>query len=163
MIKVFCIFGAMAAAFLIGVTESWRLRLRVKQLERVLLFLQQMEEEIRYTANPIAEIIDTHKEKMEILDFCFRELGSGKNFTEAWRSAIEVEGTRLTKADRQYLLEFGTGFGSMDREGQINACRLTEERLNFQLTAAKKDVEQKAKLYRSLGVLSSAGILLAAV
>lgn len=163
MVKVLCVIGAMAAACLIGITESWRLKLRVKQLESILLFFQQMEEEIRYAANPILEIIAAHGEDMAMLGICRQRMREGMTFPEAWQASIDAECGRLTKADRQYLAEFGSAFGGMDQAGQLSACQLTKERLNFQLAAAKKDVEQKAKLYRSLGMLGSAGILLAAV
>ena len=131
-------------------------------MERILLFFQQMEEEIRYAAIPIGEIITAHREDMAMLEFCRNRIQEGWSFPDAWNEAA-AECGRLTKEDRRYLQEFGTAFGSMDREGQIAACRLTKERLNYQLAQARKDAEQKAKLYRSLGVMGSAGILLAAV
>lgn len=163
MVKILCTCGAMAAACLIGVTESWRLKLRVRQLEAILLFFQQMEEEIRYTASPVMEIMDVHREDMAMLHLCRQKLAEGMSFPEAWKFSIEEAGGRLTKTDRRYLIEFGAAFGGMDQAGQLSACQLTKERLGHQLAEARNDVEKKAKLYRSLGVLCSAGILLAAV
>lgn len=163
VVKPLSIVGAMGITFLIGVLESWRLRLRVQQLEMMIRFLQQMEEEIRYMARPIAEIMEVHSKDMPFLQFCLEEIKSGESFPDSWCRAVAKYCGGLTKEDRQYLEQFGNDFGELDQTGQVANCRLTKEQLERQRTEARNNVEKKAKLYRSLGILCGAGILLVAV
>lgn len=161
VVKLICTFGAVGVAGMLGFVESWRLKLRVRQLEDSIRFLQRMEGEIQYTACPIAQIMEQHREDAVLLLECANRMADGMKFQTAWVQAVtQGKGTSgLTREDKTYLIEFGSTFGGMDQMGQIAACRLTLTRLEQQLTQARQDVAQKSKLYGSLGILCGAGIL----
>ena len=161
IVKLFCALGAVTVAAVLGFVESWRLKLRVRQLEDGIRFLQGTESEIQYAAYPIDQILARHREDWLLLDDCCRLIETGMKFHPAWKQAVAQGrgGSGLSREDKTYLLEFGSTFGSMDQAGQMASCRLTLTRLEQQLAQARQDVARKAKLYGSLGLLCGAGIL----
>ncbi|MDD5952888.1 MAG: stage III sporulation protein AB [Oscillospiraceae bacterium] len=165
IIKLLCVCGAMGAAALLGFSESWKLKLRVRELEDLLRFFQAMEEEIRYTARPIRWILSQHQTELPFLAQCEERMQTGASFAESWQWAVEhtLIHSGLTSEDRRYLLEFGTSFGILDQEGQLSSCQMTICRLTHQLEQSRQQVAQKGRLYGSLGILCGAGILLMVV
>ena len=148
-----------AVAGVFGWQESYRLRLRVKQLEQLESIFQIFETEIRFGLTPISLILEHHRETYSFLETCSVFLSKGMSFSSAWKQTI-LKTTGLRTEEKQLLLEFGNSFGKSDPAGQTELCGLTRCHLKRLREEAVVHYRSKGKLYRSLGFFCGAGIIL---
>lgn len=146
----------IAAGTLAGFTESRRLSLRVQKLEIFLRFLNAAKTEVRYSAAPVAQILQLHGGELGFLKACAEDCGRGSHFGEAWRSSVSDRAPKdgFTQPDRELLLSFGEGFGASDTEGQLSHLQLYSDLFAANLKSAKEDRDRKSKLYQMLGIFA---------
>lgn len=91
--------------------------------------LEWIENEIRYCALPIQELIDllSKQEELNELSFikkCKEYEMKNKSFSMIWRKSIESSNIGLNVRDKNLLYSFGDMLGTTDIIGQINICKL---------------------------------------
>ena len=146
----------IAAGTLAGFMESRRLSLRVGRLETFLRFLSAAKTEVRYSAAPVARILELHGSELGFLRECAQACGRGSKFSEAWRSCVSVRAPKdgFSPRDRELLLSFGEGFGASDTQGQLSHLQLYSDLFAANLKSAEEDRDRKSKLYRTLGTFA---------
>lgn len=68
--------------------------------------------------------------------------------------------TSLNDSDISHLLSLANIIGSSDTDGQLSAISMVEELLKRQRAEAQEAKEKKGRLYRSLGALAGAGMVI---
>ncbi len=68
--------------------------------------------------------------------------------------------TSLNDSDISHLLSLASIIGSSDTDGQLSAISMVEELLKRQRAEAQEAKEKKGRLYRSLGALAGAGMVI---
>lgn len=81
---------------------------------------------------------------------------------KAWRIAIDKNKELLTleASDWNVISEFGEMLGKSDRQNQESILELAKENLEKLETEARESVKTKGKLYRNMGVLSGAAVVI---
>lgn len=81
---------------------------------------------------------------------------------EAWRLSIEKnkDCMPLEESDWAVISEFGEMIGKSDIHNQESVLELARESLGVLEQEARETVKTKGKLYRSMGVLSGAAIVI---
>lgn len=150
-----------------GIILSERLNKRVKELELILIFLDKLKTCLIYQNLPTNEMIDLLSENSScksllFLKPCQELLSNQTGFPLAWESAIEQSKDKMHLNDTDYslLLSLSDIIGSSDTKGQLNAIGMVEKLLGDQRKEAQQAREKKGKLYRSLGALAGAGMVI---
>lgn len=151
----------------IGLLLSERLNKRVKELELLLAFLDRLKTCLNYQNLPTDEMIeqladDPSCQALPFLIPCRELLRRSVNFPEAWKKSVlrAKDKMALKEEDFSQLLSLANIIGSSDTEGQLNAISMTEELLKCQRKEALDFKEKKGRLYRSLGALMGAGMVI---
>lgn len=136
---------------------------RIRELERSILLIRQIEMQLGFFQTPAAEIILSlagHPElsTLKYLHTCAERIEQGTPFPTAWQEAVEQESGRsaLNRQDLELLLSFGSGLGTTDLSGQKKLCAMHEQMLEEQLNAARKQYQSKGKLGTVLGTAAGA-------
>jgi len=143
----------------IGYIESSRLARRVEVLDQTLGFLQFVRTGVRYSAQPVEELITQsagHFPALPQLERCGTLLSQGFPFLQAWKKSLEdfKKRTRMETIYFQTSEAFGRGFGVTDAEGQLAHFDLYRLRYEEQLNEAREQYKRKGRLYILLGGLS---------
>ncbi len=143
--------------------ESHKLSLRVEKLESFLHFLSAAKSEIRFSALPVAGILQKHSEGIEFF-WLIPDGTSGDDWAKSWNGAVLAGAVHegFSQKDLELLTGFGEGFGTSDTEGQIAHFSLYENLTSSALREAREERNRKSKLYRMLGIFggTAAAILL---
>lgn len=141
-----------------GLMAAGGLRRRAGSLEQLGRLMGRMADQIRYTAAPVEELLESAERSGEfrslpVLSRACSGIRDGANIHDAWEQAVEDGGREagLTQEDRELLLGFGAGLGTTDVEGQVANCGQYRELLDQRLLEARKDSENKGRLYLTLG------------
>lgn len=154
----------LAAASGMGLWSSARLNRQAKTLEEVLQMLMLMKGEIRYGNVTLKEACTDVSERSEgVCQTFLEELAQnipcqdfGGWFARCAISHLKPAGLEEKQLEPLYLL--GNRLGYLDNSMQVRQLELCEERLTQMLTELKRELPQKQKLHRSLGILG--GLLL---
>lgn len=138
---------------------------RAAALEQSGRLVTRIASRIRYTAQPVGEILSEVSGEFTGLRFLpelLRILQEGTDFPSAWRRALEVKGAEcgLNGKDRELLRGYGEGLGKTDVEGQMEHCRLYETLIGEQLEEARREAAVKGRLYVTLGTAGGLGAAL---
>lgn len=81
---------------------------------------------------------------------------------EAWRLAIEKnkEAMPLEESDWAVISEFGEMLGKSDIQNQESVLELAKENIEILEKEAREAVKTKGKLYRNMGALSGAAVVI---
>ena len=141
---------------------------REQHLEELLQMLLLLKGEIRFGRTTLREACLDAAERMPGCCGTFlRELGevfSGKRSGEAFSTMKPGEafltcaerafaGTGLSEEELAPLLLLGRHLGYLDTQMQLKQLELCEEEIRQSLFRIRKDLPQKQKLYRNLGIL----------
>ena len=156
MLKLAGAILLIAAGAFAGSMESHRLTVRVRKLEAFLRFLSSAKTEIRYSAMPVAGIVEKHGGELSFLSACAERCADGEDWPAAWSAAVNekagIEG--FFSKDLELLRGFGADFGASDTEGQLSHCSLYADLTAAALEGAKEDRNRKSKLYQMLGIFA---------
>lgn len=137
---------------------SRRLTTRVELFEQLLLLIENLKTNIRYSGDSLEHIIskEYYSVLTPLLSTCTDTLKNGSSFYESWNLGTNTlaKNINLTEQEKNSLLEFGKGLGSSDVDGQCSHCKLYENVFKEYLKLCKDDKKNKVKLYRSLGIFS---------
>ena len=164
VVKYIIIFLVFLICFLLGNIISKRYTLRVKELKDFSNALNIIENKIKFTYEPLSEIfIQTSRLLSENMSNIFiKASGYMKEFSneEAWNKGVDETSTYLNKEDIENIKSFGKLIGKTDKEGQVSHIELTRSFIELQLEKARKEEEENAKMYKTLGVIIGFAIVI---
>lgn len=162
MLKIIGIAVIISVTSFAGSYFSFALKNRVVMLKKLNYMLDEILLLLRCKSATVYEIAETLAVDQRFFDFDFlKKVISDRNkpFRESWCSAVSEnipQGAK--KSDMELLTDIGRKLGASDLEGQINTISLWQSELVSAISSAEEDYARKAKLYRSLGVLTGAFI-----
>lgn len=159
----------LAGSLGVGDVAARELGKRVAQLEelqRLLLILQGEIRCVRLTLPTACELL-AKKARSPFQQF-FEQIAedlkmrTGRTAGEIWsRNLNEIRKTLfLTKKEQQDLEEFGQLLGQMDMPMQLSVIEFYQEKLALSLAEAKETAGSRQRLYRYLGALGGAALVL---
>lgn len=145
-----------------GCYFSSALRTRLVNLKKINFLIDEIIILLRYKASTVYEITDCLASNERFADFYFLKkiyANSGISFQQNWNNAVESQPPSSLKVNElEILADIGKNLGTSDMEGQLSMLNLQRAELESLIASAEKEYENKAKLYRSLGVLAGAFI-----
>ena len=139
---------------------------QLEELQRLLLILQGEIRCVRLTLPVVCELL-AKDAKAPFQQFFWKvseDLGkrTGQTAGEIWsRNLKEIQKLLfLTKKEQQDLEEFGQLLGRMDMHMQLSAIQFYQEKIMLSLAEAKAAADSRQKLYRYLGALGGAALVL---
>lgn len=136
-------------------------------LEKILVMLSLVENEITFLNRPADEIFFVLKnnnelKKLKFISACSDYLKKSDDFSVAWNKALNnrFNVQFLKNDDISILRSFGEGFGSTDTDGQISNCRLHRKMIEAKINEARQKKDSCASLSCGLGVLSGIGVFI---
>ena len=169
MVKGIGILLILATTTLTGRYFSVRAHRRVQELETFTQLFSSIRAQIAYTLTPTLELLYNLQEDLEFKSFRFLKqlcdrLEAGAPLQSAWEQSVAAykTGSALQAEELQYIMAFGSAFGSTDKEGQQANCAYYIDRLTETKKAVQSRLPNTTKLCTSLGVLTGLflGILL---
>lgn len=147
-----------------GMALALTLTERVKSLELARSVLEAFSGELSYSQAPPDEIVSRLAaretlSKAEYLPAC-RALGETLPFPEAWRRAVEENPGKLSAGDVGILTALSDTLGRCDLETALAALNRAMEELELALRGAREYAGTHGKLYRTLGMLSGAFLVI---
>lgn len=147
----------------IGFFYASELKRRRTALEEEYSLMRLLLGDIRYMRATLPEALNRAKQRHKggfegFLGSMAKKLSeaSGKEFCALWREAVEEEmkHSAFSKEDKQRMIRFAESIAAAERETVIACfeqflCEIREE-----LERVNRVTDSKAKLYRSLGVLT---------
>lgn len=131
--------------------------------------LELLETEISYALTPLPMALANAATSLRgpaarLFAYVARRLANGPGDTaaEVWQRGIARvwPRTALTAGDRDILWALGAHLGVSDREDQVKHLALARQRLSAACTEADAQAAKDGKLWRSLGILGGAAIVL---
>lgn len=148
----------------IGILFSKKYVNRVNELQEFKTVLNILKTKIRFTYEPLGEIFKEiagsfSNNVANILNQASNnmKINSAEN---AWKLAIQTENTSILKEDKEVLLTLGKLLGKTDLEGQVSQIEQTTEFLECQIIKAEKERCKNEKLYKTLGIIIGAGLVI---
>lgn len=136
-------------------TASAKLKMRVQQLENFSAMLNEIEILIKFRALRVYEIINELSSHASFVNFSFlstlNELMKSDDCDIAvcWQKSTDKT-VFLTDADRRIFLNVGEQLGSTDIDGQISMLEMNKVLIDRNLTEAKKELNEKGKLLKTV-------------
>lgn len=131
--------------------------------------LELLETQISYALTPLPAALADAATSLRgpaarLFAFVAKRLSGGPGFTagEAWQMGIDRIWSRmaLTARDRDILRALGPHLGVSDRDDQVKHLALTRQRLAAACEEADAAAAKEGKLWRNLGVLAGAALVL---
>ena len=154
----------------LGLCECRNLMKKEQALEKILRMVILLKGEIRYGNASLYDACTGASAKLSdeygvflraVADEIRRR--SGESFGEIFRSCAcrHLDHLKLGKEEREKLFSLGEHLGYLDLDMQMKELELFETDLEYSLEKMRKELPEKKKVYKSLGILL--GILLAVV
>lgn len=148
---------------LCGMARASSLKSRTQALKKTLLFLHLLSERLSYTLSPLDDIFmtlsaDPLLEGLDFITLCDRKLAGHMPFPQAFHESVECCRCALDRRDRALLEEIGDVVGTSSAANQMEGLALVRANLTEQARTAEEDVNRRARLYTSLGLLSGTAI-----
>lgn len=125
---------------------------------------EQLAERIRYTAEPLEELLGFFAASSEWRDFCLlRDLRPPLTAPrDAWLEVVRQSTAELgiSAEDERLLCEFVTDFGAADLTGEVRRCRQYAAMLRERGEMARNDVRCRGRLYITLGFCGGSALAL---
>jgi stage III sporulation protein AB len=159
----------IGAATLFGFLKAAHYVRRPKQIRSLISALGRMETEIMYALTPLPEAFASlSKQVAEPLSSLFRitserlSKSDGKSTREIWQWSVNDVWTRtsMKQAEQEVVLQLGTVLGLTDRSDQIKHLRLAISQLQTEETESREEQSRYEKMWKSLGVLIGALIVI---
>lgn len=132
-------------------------------------FIQRLSERIRYTAQPIGEVLCSLLETTEFSSFSLlrdtvSNLSVDGEFRGAWQNAVKGHCREWALSEREttLLLDFADGLGTADITGELHHCEQYIRLVRDCLEQRKEEGRTRRGLYTALGLCggSAAALLL---
>lgn len=163
LIKIFgCVLIALTG-FGVGCILTKRLSLRLDFMNKFSVFISLLQTQIRYNGSEIYSLVISCAKSSDLPLFNHADII--EPFSEFWKSEIIKYQKKfgLNNSDKELLLEFGSGLGTTDIEGQLSHLELYRSIFQKRLQERQSEFKDKSKIYRALGLfggISTALIIL---
>lgn len=120
--------------------------------------------ELRYTQAPMEDAIKRLAKLsggLPFLTLCAAYCGKGLPFPQAWRRGLEEAPANMEDSEREILFHLGAVLGAVDLEGALGELEYARFALTQRHGEAKARQQKLGGLYRTLGALAGAGIVIA--
>lgn len=163
MIKMMGLLFIIAFCSLCGIRLSSALTRRTQALKKTQLFLHLLRERLSYTLCPVDELFlqlsqEPLLEELDFIPLCSQKLSQRLPFPQALEESLEECRCALSGRDRAVLEELCTIVGGTEVENQLAGLELVRLNLAGQTAQAQQEVDRRARLYASLGVLAGLAI-----
>lgn len=161
MVKlVGCVLVLLCSGAL-GTAGAWDLKRHCTELQLLKQAIYMLRGEIKYSRATLPEIFGILAERAAapFSDF-FGNLEQemarqeGRSLKQIWEQEMKrsLADSSLKKEEKRKLGLLGDGLGYLDLEMQLSTIELYLEQLNEDMAKASGELEEKQKLYRSLGI-----------
>jgi stage III sporulation protein AB len=82
----------------------------------------------------------------------------GFNFSQSWKMTLDSEFIDIFGDSEKIIRKFGAELGSTDIESQIALCDLTSERLLPCIKSILKEINDKRKVFLTVGACTGAAL-----
>ncbi len=156
------LWSSFAAA---GFLADKRLKARVKDIEKCILTVRVVEDELKHSLAPAGQIMDLLLENPLLRDFEFLHIYDRFNksdtaFNRALMQAAKLFKGALNEDDRVIFSQFALTLGKSTAESQLNAISSVLIKLEHQRCMALEYEQKHGRMYRSLGMLGGAAVCL---
>lgn len=150
---------------ILGFYRAHLLQRRVAWIRASIHGLQRLETEIAFAATPLQmALLRVARVSAEDGDFFagWSAVDDESNVRSDWRRCIEHlrRSAFLHATELEALRELGETLGSSDRDDQVKHLRLTMQQLSAAADQAAEDCRRFRSMWRSLGVLGGALVVL---
>lgn len=156
----------MAICAWLGEYFSGRLREKCRFLKEIEYMLEELRLMIEFESAEVSEIINRLIKNKRLSELGFlkkisEENHIGLDFGKLWESSVECQQYGFLDAEEmEFIKDIGRKLGKSDISGQLNSIRYEKIELEKMIRSAEEDKRRKSKLYRSLGVLCGAFIVI---
>ena len=163
-IKILLFFFILIASTYVGILVSKKYIYRVSELKEFKNVLNILKTKIRFTYEPLGEIFfeissnfsTNVSNVLKQASFNMKSINAGK----AWTDAIENVNTNILQEDKKVLIMLSKMLGKTDLEGQVTQIEQTSKFLDIQIEHAEKEKLKNEKLYKTLGIIMGAGLVI---
>ena len=167
MMKLFAMLLAFGLCSFIGVRSSMRLKQRAKLLALLQSTVKRMIIRMEYERKPLAHIVIecAHGELKPFWQTFGKALSRGADtkaaFADALRAAdAEIIGfNAIGDQERELLRAFAAALGSTDLDGQRQNAAILLAGLEPLKEAAASEYRTKSRVYRTMGMLCGAAVV----
>lgn len=169
MVKLIGAVLIMFAGTMIGFQQAARFAARPRQIRQMIQALQRLETEIGYGYTPLPEALARAAAHLpEPVSPMLRETkrrlddDEGSTFRECWERSVTEHwpGTAMKAPEQAVLIRLGSALGISDRDDQIKHLKLATGQLKAEEDAAREDQARYEKMWKSLGVLIAALVVI---
>lgn len=154
---------------MMGFSKGGQYARRPRQIRQLIVGMQRLETEIGYGFTPLPEALAKIAGGLEEpLVSMFRqiadslELQPSVSAKESWQTTLLRfwPQTAMRGQEREILMQLGNSLGITDREDQIKHLRLASAQLQEEERQAREEQQQFEKMWKSLGVLFGAFVVI---
>lgn len=169
MLKLIGAVLILFAGAMFGFYQASQLSRRPKQIRHIIQALGRLETEIVYGLTPLASAFGKMAAQLpEPAAGLFRKAGEGlaastdRSAAEIWQEAAEEQWkyTAMKSGEKQIVMQLGNSLGRSDREDQIKHLRLAASQLQAEETHALEEQKRYESMWKSLGVLMGALVVI---
>ncbi|CAM4232282.1 stage III sporulation protein SpoIIIAB [Paenibacillus tarimensis] len=159
----------MFAGTMFGFQQAARYTDRTAQLRQLIHALQRLETEIGYGQTPLPEALERSAGHIPgPVPELFRNAASrlvsenGLSFRECWEGTLEAGWgrTAMRQSEKSSLSRLGAALGISDREDQLKHLRLAMLQIQTEEETAREEQARYSKMWKSLGVLAAALVVI---
>ena len=167
--KLLFLIAVLCLSTMIGIAVAKKYSNRVNELQETIMALEILEGRINYTYDTIPEIFDFISRHVKtnvknIFEYSSEKLCMNKNFSagEVFTSTIDEEKIllNLNENDVEILKGLSVSLGQVDLESQVKNIRLIICSLTKQLEDARKEKDKNFKLFRNMGAIVGALLII---
>lgn len=169
MLKILGAVMVIAAATLAGWIQSRQFARRPNQIRRLILALNRLETEIMYGFTPLPDALERIGEQSgEPIQSIMREAAAEMNpphnrtAKDSLQDAIQSGWgyTSMKAAEKDILLQLSFTLGTSDRKDQVVHLATAVRQLESEEIIAREEQSRYEKMYKSLGLLCGAFIVI---
>ena len=163
IVKYICLIFIFLTSSQIGLIKSQNFKKRVEELNKIESSFNLFKTKIEYTNDVIEDIFSQisliiYSNRTNIFFNTINKKENKKLF-ESWSSSLE-ENLNLNEDDKELLKIFGKNLGKLDKKGQVFQLDEIISLIKKQIQKAEEDVKKNEKMYKSLGSIIGAIIVI---
>lgn len=164
IIKMMLFILLFISTTLIGILIAKKYRERENELKEIKTFLNILKTKIKFTYEPLGEILKEISNNFSDNVSCMLKNASNKmkknTAKEAWERAVKDSDLNILKEDKEILANLGKLLGRTNLEGQVSQIEQTSEFMEYQIKKAETERTKNEKLFKTLGMLVGAGLII---
>lgn len=163
IIKYICLILIFITSSKIGFIKSKGFKKRVEELNKIEISFNLFKTKIEYTNDVIEDIFKQissiiYNDRTNIFLNTIDKKDNKKLF-ESWSISLE-ENLYLKEDDKELLKIFGKNLGKLDKKGQVFQLDEVISLIKKQIQNAEEEVKKNEKMYKSLGTIIGAVIVI---